>query len=249
MEGRARRIAANSLAFGLVLLFVSALVAWRINVAHRPDRSLPKVTVGTKDDIYYSHATTPEDARTLGRALQTLGYFTDRGSSVLLSKNPGGTVVSFVLSEGLWNSAPAVASFEEIGRRIAPLVGGLPVEIRLVDTAWEVQKSLLVAKLRFGAKDEIYYLGAATESEARSLGRALRDAGYLQDRGVSVSLSKGDATAIGFVVGEEVARQPDVVARFAALARRVAPSVGGLPLQVRLLSPQMEVEQQVQVSR
>ncbi|HLK50383.1 MAG TPA: hypothetical protein VKT49_19720 [Bryobacteraceae bacterium] len=247
MQARGRRIASNTLAFGLVLLFLTALVAWRINVMRRPDRSLPKVTIGTKDEIYYSHAATPDDARTLGRALHTLGYFTDRGSSVLLSKNRGGTVVSFVLSEGLWNSAPTVASFAEVGRRIAPSVGGLPLEIRLVDTAWNVHKSLQVGKIIMGSRDEVYYLGAATESDALSLGRALREAGYLQDRGVSVSLSKGDATALGFVVGEDVMRRPDVLARFASLARRVASSVGGMPIQVRLLSPQMEVTQEAEV--
>ena len=247
MEGRARRIASGSLAFGLVLLFGSALVAWRVSLLHRPDHSIPKVTIGTKDDIYYSHAATPDDARILGRVLQTLGYFTDRGSSVLLSKNPGGTVVSFVLSDGLWNSAPAVASFEEIGRRIAPSVGGLPIEIRLVNAAWSVQKSLMVGKTRVGVRDEIYYLGAATEADARALGQALRDAGYLRDLGVSVSLSKGEGTAIGFVVGEGVWRQPDTMPGFERLARKVAPFVGGLPVQVRLLSPQMEIKEQAEL--
>ena len=116
-----------------------------------------------------------------------------------------------------------------------------------MDSAWRVQKDLQVGKIRVGAKDEIYYLGSATESDAQALGRALHQAGYLQDLGVSVSVSKGEGTTIGFVVGEGVWRQPDAVAGFQNLARRVAPSIGGLPLQVRLLSPQMEIKQQLEL--
>ena len=247
MEGARRRIAANGLAFGLGLLLLAAFAALIFEVAHRPDRSIPKVTIGTKDEIYYSHAATRQDAIALGQALQTIGFFSGRGSAVLLSRNPGGTIVSFVLQNGQWNSAVALASFEEIGRRIATSVGGLPIEVRLVDSAWRVQKDLQVGKIRVGAKDEIYYLGSATESDAQALGRALHQAGYLQDLGVSVSVSKGEGTTIGFVVGEGVWRQPDAVAGFQNLARRVAPSIGGLPLQVRLLSPQMEIKQQLEL--
>lgn len=247
MEAGTRRIAANGLALGVGFLLVAGLVGVIIEMTHRPGRSLPKVIIGTKDEIYYSHAATRQDALALGQALQTMGYFRGRGSTVLLSRNPGGTIVSFVLPEGQWNSPPAVASFEEIGRRIAPSAGGLPIEVRLVDSAWHVRKTVLVGRIRVGSKDEIYYLGSATEADAQALGRALRDAGYLQDLGVSVSLSRDQGTAIGFVVGNGVWRQPDAVAGFARLARKVAPSVGGLPLQVRLLSPQMDVKEQAEL--
>jgi len=151
-------------------------------------------------------------------------------------------VVSFVLQDGLWNSGAAVASFEEIGRRTASTVGGLPIEIRLVDSGWHVQRAMQIGRVQVGSRDEIYYMGSATESDAKALGEALHMAGYLQDQGVSVSVSKGDGTAIAFVVGEGVWRQPEAVAGFERLARRVAPSVGGLPLRVRLLSPEMEVK-------
>jgi hypothetical protein len=242
-----RRVAVNGLAFGVGILLLAAFAALIFEVQRRPDRSIPKVVVGTKDEIYYSHAATRQDAIGLGQALRTIGFFADRGSAALLSKNPGGTIVSFVLPNGLWNRAPAVASFEEIGRRIAGVVGGLPIEIRLVDSAWSVKKTMQVGKIRVGSKDEIYYLGSATAADAQALGRALREAGYMEDLGVSVSISKDDGTAIGFVVGEGVWRQPDVVAGFQRLARRVAPSVGGLPLEVRILSPQMEVQSTTQV--
>jgi hypothetical protein len=237
----------GALAWGVCAVLVAGFAVLTVQVILRPRTSVPKVTIGSKDQVYYTHASTIDDANALGHALQTLGYFIDRGSTVLLSRNKGGTVLSFVLQDGQWSSTAAVASFEEIGRRAAGAVGGLPIEVRLVDSAWRIQKTMQVGKVRIGSRDEIYYLGSATEADAKALGQALHDADYLQDQGVSVSVSKGDGTSIGFVVSEGVWQQPAAVAGFERLARRVAPSIGGLPLQVRLLSPQMEVKTQAEL--
>jgi hypothetical protein len=98
-----------------------------------------------------------------------------------------------------------------------------------------------------GARDAIYYLGSATEGDAQALGQALREAAYLEDRGVSVVVSRNDGAAIGFVVGEGVWERPDAMTGFERLARRVAASIGGLPVQVRLLNPEMETEKEVAV--
>jgi hypothetical protein len=247
MQTAARRTASTALASGAALLLLGILTALIWQTQHRPDRSIPKLTIGSKDEIYYSHAATREDAAALGRALQTVGYFRDQGAAVLFSRNKSGSVVSFVLTDGVWNNPSAVAGFEEIGRRIAPAAGGLPIELRLVDTGWALQKTVQLGKIRIGARDEIYYFGFATQSDAEALGRALRDADYLKDRGVTVSLSKDVVTSLSFVVSPGVWLQPENVARFQDLTRRVAPSIGGLPLQLRLLSPDMEIKQQSEV--
>lgn len=247
MEGRGRRIASNGLAVAVGLLLLAAVVSLTVAIAHRPKSAIPKVTVGTRDEVYYSHAATREDAAALGSMLQRLGYFGDRGGTVLLSRNAGGTVVSFVVQEGFWNSAAAASSFEEIGRRVANATSGFPIEVRLVDSAWQVHKAMQVGKVKVGSKDEIYYLGSATAEDAKALGLALRSTGYLKDLGVSVEIEKGEATVIGFVVGEGVWQQPQAVAEFASLARKVAPAVGELPIEVRLLSPQMEAKTAVQI--
>ena len=162
-------------------------------------------------------------------------------------RTKGVKVVSFVLSEGTWDRADTVAGFAEIGRRIAPSMGGFPIELHLVDAAWTVRKSLVVGKAIIGAKDEIYYLGSATEGEARALGQALRNAGYLVDLGTSVVVSKGGGTAMGFVVGEGVWERPGALAGFERLTRQVAASIGGLPIQVRLLNAEMETKKEVAV--
>jgi hypothetical protein len=214
---------------------------------HKPKRVASKVIIGAKDEVYYSHPVTIEDAEALGHALQNTGFFTDRGASVQLSKNKGVTVVSFVLDEGAWDHAATVAGFEEIGRRVATSIGGFPIQVHLVDSAWTVRKSLEVGKATIGVRDVIYYLGSATEGDARALGQALRNAGYLDDLGVSVVVSKGDGAAIGFVVGEGVWERREAVAGFERLARQVAPSIGGLPIRVKLLNAEMETKQEAAV--
>jgi hypothetical protein len=233
------RIAANLLAVVIGLSLVATIVVWALHPSKRPPAP-PKVIAGTKDEIYYYHAATREEAQALGRILQAIGFLNDRGSTVLLSKGTDGTVVTFVLDNGGWNHPATVYSFEEIGRRIAPSIGGYPIKVRLIDSARTVHKELAVGKVIAGARDEIYYFGAATEAEAAALGRALRTAGYLTDRGASVVLSKDGRTAISFVVDDGAWNRPEIAAGFERLVRQIAVTAGGLPIEIRLLDSRME---------
>ena len=207
----------------------------------------PKVRIGTKDEIYYSGSATSQDAQTLGATLKTMGFLSDRGASVLLSKGRGGTVVSFVVKEGIWNDPAMVASFEEIGRGIAPSVGGFPIQVRLIDSGREVKKEVTAGKAIVGTKDEIYYFGSATEADAKALGQALQTAGFFRDLGFSVLLAKGDGTVIGFVVKAGLWDEPENVATFEKIARQVASSAGGLPIKLRLLNNTMETKKEIPV--
>ena len=58
-------------------------------------------------------------------------------------------------------------------------------------------------------------------------------------------LSKDKVTSIGFVLGSGAWDRPGTVAAFETLARKVAPSVGGPPIDLHLLSPDMEIKKQV----
>lgn len=246
MSSRARNIASKWLAYGVMLLLLMAVVVVSLEMAHRPASSIPKVMVGTRDEVYYSRGATIEQATDLGRALQSTGFLNDRGSAVMVSRASGLPVISFVVNDGAWDRPETVESFEEIGRRVAGAIGGFPIQIRLVNEAWTTQKSVVVGKQQVG-RDNIYYLGSATAGDAKALGQALRGAGYLEDLGVTVVVSKGDGTTIGFVVGEGLWERPGAAASFEQLARRVAASVGGLPLTMRLLDPQMETKRQLRV--
>jgi hypothetical protein len=238
LRERRKRIGPILLVVALALSLVATIVVWALNPSKRAPT--PKVTIGTRDEVYYYHAATKEDAQALGQALVRVGFLNDRGTTVLLSKGTAGTVVSFVVNEGAWDHPATVYSFEEIGRRIAPVVGGFPIQVRMIDSERALRKELTVGRVAIGARDEVYYFGSATEAEAAALGHALQSARFLVDRGASVVLSKGEGTGISFVLDEGAWDRPDAVAGFERLVRQAAASVGGVPIRVKLLSPRME---------
>jgi hypothetical protein len=231
------------LAFGLGLALLAMMLVWSLRQSGHVIRpNVPKVIVGTNDMVYYSHAATEQDANALGLALRTIGFFNDRGGVVLLSKGRNGTVVSFVVQEGSWNLPDRVSVYAEIGRRIAAPVGGFPIEVRLMDSAQTVHKELTVGHAIVGARDEVYYFGSATKADAQALGQALKAAAFFEDKGASVELTKDGGTAISFVLNDGAWEQPAVVAALVRLTRRAAPSVGGVPITLRLLDSNMETE-------
>jgi hypothetical protein len=207
-----------------------------------------KVVIGSSDAVYYSGSAKKEEARTLGEALKTIGFFSDKGAGVILSKGKDGTVVSFVVKDGVWNQPEAISAFEEIVREIAPSVGGFPIKLKLLNSG-QTKKELMIGRVIIGTKDELYYFGSATESDASALGQSLKSAGFFQDRGVVVLLSKGDdGTAISFVVKEGTWDNPNQVADFEGLVRQAAPSVGGLPIKLLLRNSRLETMKSVTVS-
>ena len=246
--GRARKAVANALALGVGLTLLVMMLVWGLRQSgHAKSPNISKVVVGTNDMVYYSHAATEEDAGVLGQALKTIGYFQDRGVSVFLSKGKNGTVVSFVVQEGAWDLPDRVSDYEEIGRRIATAVGGFPIKVRLIDSAQLVHREVALGKAMGGARYEVYYFDSATKADAEALGAALKAAEYFTDQGTSVELSKGGRTAISFVVNDGAWERPEIVGAFVRLVRRAAASVGGLPITVRLLDPNMEPHREAAV--
>jgi hypothetical protein len=140
-----------------------------------------------------------------------------------------------------------VGSFEEIGRLIAPAVGGFPLKVRLMNSDREVKKEVVAGKTVIGTLDEVYYFGTATEVEAKALGQALQTAGFFHDKGFSVLLYKGEGTVLAFVVKEGFWEAPENVAMFDKVTRQVAPSVGGLPITLRLVNNSIDTKKEVTV--
>ena len=232
--------AAAGIGLGLLALFVGGFMLV-YSAMH------PKVMIGSKDEVYYSGSATKEDARKLGDALKTMGFLTDRGVSASVAKDQRGTVVSFTVKEEAWKDPRMVANFEEIGRQAAPSVGGFPIRVLLLNSDGDIKQDMTVGKAIIGTKDEIYYLGQATEGEAKALGQALQKAGFFHDAGYTVVLAKGDGTAVSFVVKDGLWDQPENIAPFEKIVRDAAGAVGGLPLKLRLLNRNLEIKKEVAV--
>jgi hypothetical protein len=197
---------------------------------------VPKVAFG-KDSVSYAAPETKERAVRLGQFLQSIGVFADKGTNVLLSKDAKGPILEFLVADGAWNNPDVDESFEEIGRRAAPVAGGYPVRVRLADSKKAVHKELLVDRVVRDGQDEIYFCGSATATDANALADALEKQGYLQKKGDIVELRKGAATTLAFTVRREEYKGPSTAPSFEKLTRSIAESVGGVPVKLQLARP------------
>jgi hypothetical protein len=206
------------------------------------------VTIGTKDQVVYSGTATANDATALGNALKAANYFQDRGVTVLLSKGAGGTVIGFVIADGAWNQAGTLASFEEIARGVASTVGGLPVQVQLLNSTQTVEKSSTVGEVDFAGGDAVIYEGTATQADAQALGQQFKTIGFFGGKGANVFLTKDGGTTITFVVADGTWSNATMVTDFETIVRSVAPSVGGLPIDLRLDNTTLTVEKDEMVN-
>jgi len=205
----------------------------------------PSVVIGTKDEVFYSGSATKEQAQALGNALKASGYFGDRGADVLLTKGKNGTKVQFIIKEGSWKQLATVEQFEIVGQQIATSVGGYPIKVDLLNKERDVQTDSNVGQVVVNEKDDVYYLGDATETEAKALSEALKSDGFFTGRGSDVFLSKhADGTMLSFVVSAGVWDKPESVKNFENVVREVAPAVGGSPVKLRLVNTSLETKKE-----
>ncbi len=201
------------------------------------------VVIGTKDQVIYSGMATKADATALGNALRSDEYFQGRGASVLLNKGFGSTTISFGVQGGVWNQPGMLSSFEELAVEVAPAVGGLPIQVRLVDSRGDVEDTSTVGEVRFGGSDGVYYEGSATKAQAQALGRRFESMGFFHGKGVNVFLIRhDDGTTLAFVVVGEAWNNPSKVSSFETIVRDIAPIVGGLPIDMQLVNTQLQIE-------
>jgi hypothetical protein len=240
------KLASRWAAVGLGVAFLAAIYAGVVAVMRMTDS---KIVVGAHDKVHFSAPATQPEALELGDALKAIGYFRDQGVDVFLSKEKGTPTVSLVVKEGAWNQGKIVGEFERAGMLIALRIG-FPLTIRLIDDDQKPKIEIKLGRISIGTKDSIYYVGSATESDARALGAVLQSAEYLMDRGVSVVLTKDDdGTGISFPVNEGSWDKPEIVDYFVALARRSASSVGGVPVDLRLLNSNLEIKKELLISQ
>jgi hypothetical protein len=220
------------LGIGLLVTLFSAVFIIVLAKDHKTG-----VVFGSKDEVYYSGTATKEDAQLLGNTLKTSRYFSDKGADVLLAKGKDGTIVSFIVKEGVWNEPATVAWFEVIGQQIAPMIGGFPIQVRLLNKHYDVKTDSIVGQAVLGGKDHVYYFGSASAVEAQALGQALQSVGFFEGKGTDVFLSKhSNGTVLSFVVGDGVWDDAALVADFEKIGRQVASTVGGTPVRLRLVN-------------
>ena len=140
---RGGRLGSRWVAFWLAIGFLAVLFAAIFAYVYVSNQR-SGVMIGTKDEVFYSGSATRDDAQALGNGLKTIGFFTDKGANVFVAKGKEGTVVSFVVKDGIWDNPAMVTSFEAIARQEASTVGGLPITLRLLSTSLDVKKSELI---------------------------------------------------------------------------------------------------------
>jgi len=96
------------------------------------------------DGVYYEGSATKAEAQALGRWFESKGFFRGKGVQVLLTRHDDGTTLAFVVADGVWNNPSKVSNFEAIVRDVAPIVGGLPIDMHLVNTQLQVEKDEVI---------------------------------------------------------------------------------------------------------
>ncbi len=239
---RGGQLAAKSTAFFIGIATLAGLIVVTAAALYQnPNHKM--VIIGTRDQVLYAGImATRNEATALGNALKNDEYFQDRGAAVLLTRGFGGTTISFVVQDGIWDQAGMLSQFEELARDVAPAVGGLPVQVRLLDSQMDVEETSMVGEVKFGGVDGVYYEGSATKAKAQALGQGLEAMGFFSGKGANVILIRhADGTTLAFVLNHGW-DNPKMVSSFEAIARQVAPAVGGLPINLQLVSTKIQLE-------
>jgi len=245
---RGGRLGSKGVAAGFgagFLVVIGAIVYLAIMGGALPGAGDSKVTIGSKDEVFYAGTASKEEALALGNRLREIDYLADRGVSVFLEKTASAKTISFVVKEGLWNDAGTVYSFDEIAREVAPTVGGLPVQVRLINKYRDVKDESTVGKVSAGGGDSVNYFGSAQEAEAQRLAKMLTTDGFFQGKGTDVFLSRhGHEVSIGFVVRDGLWNDASMVNAFASTVRETAGAVGGLPVTLRLMNTKLQLQKE-----
>lgn len=111
------------------------------------------------------------------------------------------------------------------------------------------QKLVMGTKYKVSDKESVNYSGKATETDAKSLGDALKANGYMSGKNaVDVLLKKDDkeGTVVSFV-GEWDWKAENVVSAFQQIGEDIAVKGLGKPLTIRLLDTKLNTKNEIKV--
>jgi hypothetical protein len=93
------------------------------------------------DGVFYEGSVTKAEAQALGQRLQSKGFFQRRRANVILIRHDDdGTTLAFAVGNEAWNNPVKVSGFEAIVREVAPAIGGLPIDMHLVNSQLQLKE-------------------------------------------------------------------------------------------------------------
>lgn len=100
-----------------------------------------KLEFGSGQEVYYKSGATETDARRVGEALKTLGYFgASDEASVQVIKSNDDYVVRFVVNEVAWTDPEYKEGFAYVGYSLQELAfPGKTMHVELCDTSFDTQ--------------------------------------------------------------------------------------------------------------
>ncbi len=138
-------------------------------------------------------------------------------------------------------------SQSKVGLYIAG-IAGIVIGV-IVVIIWIRHIQLMGTRLVITGKEAVNYSGAATEAQARALGEALTRIEYFGNGNeIDVLLNKSETgVTLSFVVSPEGYTDPLYETQFRSIAEQVAYTVGGVPINVRLLSSNLNTKKEFKV--
>jgi hypothetical protein len=236
-----------------VIFFVSVAVAaigwWSFR-----EKMGTRFSHNDKEAVNYTGTATEDDARKLAVVLQEEGFFDGTAEKdVLLNRSDKGTVISFVVKDGVWDDASYVRLFEGIGESAAGALGGLPLSLKLTDEKLNDKHEIVIKspRTRYKASDmeTIFLRGKATPEQGQALAEALKAAGYFTGTAVGqVILDVADSgITAGFIVQDDKWNDEAVVQFFQSLGENLKTVLGNSPLKLELLDSTMQVQKVVEI--
>jgi hypothetical protein len=93
-------------------------------------------------EMRYSGSATEAQAQALAEAFHKA--LADKELTVLFSVNQGKREIAIVVHDGTWDDAATVEGLQNFVRLVADSAGGLPITLRLIDSALDSKKEVPV---------------------------------------------------------------------------------------------------------
>lgn len=206
----------------------------------------PIVTVGHNDRVAYRGSATLADAQRVAQAMIQDGLFQPADVVVLLERHQQGATLSIPLRSNTagkaqpWSDPSALNSFRIMGPVLATAAGGPPLRISLLTDEGVAKRQLefKTGEVVVGGRDRVIYSAGIAAQQAAALGVALEQTGFFHGQGAAVLATRDNpksAPQLTYLVAADAPHDSRILDAVVQVSRRVAPSVGGLPVMVRVV--------------